>query len=227
MLFKPELAVKIISGEKTQTRRWTPNMPVKVGNTFFAQLKLFDKGSRFAQLQAVNVYEWNPLHITKAIAKAEGFDAASEFSKVYQSLNAHKSLKTKSGKTRINWAVEFKVVNLLYNPTLPDVIQAAMRKQWQWCGCGDAFFSVNTDTSEKSCNTCAMLDKMQIDADLEQIGELTKKGTHFNDTDSKTVVGLRDRIIEKIHENYDVEIKPFQIITQAFVDGLFVCQQER
>ena len=104
-------------------------MPVRPGKTFFAQLKLFKPETRFAQLQAINVYEWNPLHITKAIAKAEGFDSPSEFSKAYQALNAHKSFKTKSGKPRINWAVEFRVVNLYYHPNMPEAIKEALHAE--------------------------------------------------------------------------------------------------
>ena len=240
MLFKPDLAVKIIAGEKTETRRWTPHMPVRPGKIFFAQLKLFDAASRFAQLQTISVYEWNPLHLTKAIAKAEGFDSPQAFSKAYQSLNAHKSLKTKSGKQRVNWAVEFRVVNLLYNSTLPEPLKAAMRQQYKWCGCGDAFFPINVDTSDLSCNTCAMLDKMQIDENIKaveshrqhiaddwdavdnQIAMCIRKSTEIRE--------LADHNKKLIHanytfENFQAEPTREESITQAYVDKLFTKEE--
>ena len=127
MLFKPELAIKIAKGQKTQTRRWAPHKPISAGKTFFAELRLFDTESRFALLKAVNVYEWNPLDITKAIAKAEGFDTPADFSKAFQEINAHKSMKTPSGKLRKHWAVEFKVEHLILSPTLPDALKSAIK----------------------------------------------------------------------------------------------------
>ena len=129
MLFKLELALKIVEGQKTETRRWTPNKPVSTGKTFYAQLKLFDTDSRFALLEAVNVTEWNPLGITKAIAKAEGFDTPADFSKAIQEINAHKSMKTKSGKMRTHWAVEFRVVGLILGNSLPDELKTAITAQ--------------------------------------------------------------------------------------------------
>ena len=129
MLFKPELALKIVEGQKTETRRWTPHKPITAGKTFYAQLKLFDTDSRFALLEAVNVTEWNPLNITKAIAKAEGFDSPADFSKAIQEINAHKSMKTKSGKMRTHWAVEFRVVELILGNSLPDELKTAITAQ--------------------------------------------------------------------------------------------------
>ena len=129
MLFKPELAVKIIRGEKTQTRRWTPYCPVRVGNEFWAQTTLFKSDTRFARLLAIQTWDWNPLMLTKAVAKAEGFDSASEFSKAYQAINAHKTYRTKSGKWREHWAIEFQVVNLYYHPNMPEAIKEALRAE--------------------------------------------------------------------------------------------------
>ena len=129
MLFKPELAIKIVNGQKTETRRWTPHIPISVGKTFYAQLKMFDTDSRFALLKAVNVYKWNPLDITQAIAKAEGFDTPADFSKAFQAINAHKSLKTKSGKLRTHWAVEFEVVHLILTPALPAELKTAIKTE--------------------------------------------------------------------------------------------------
>ena len=241
MLFKTDLAVKIITGAKTETRRWTPHMPVGPGKTFFAQLKLFDTESRFAQLQAVSVYEWNPLNLTKAVAKAEGFDSPSEFSKAYQAINAHKSYKTKSGKWRVHWAVEFRVVNLLWNPILPDPIKEALREQSKWCGCGDSFFPVNVDTSDKQCNTCVMLDKMQIDENIQAVQSLRKQIDDEWDAPNQIqmclgksieIKALADQNKHLIKNNYTFESfndEPTheECITQAHVDNLFVCQQER
>lgn len=94
------------------------------------------------------------------------------------------------------------------------------------CGCGDAFFPANRDTSEKSCATCAMLDKIQIDENLKEMGKFTaKKSQDFTNADSKAVVELRQGVIDLIRQNYDVEIKPFQIITQDFVDKLFTKEE--
>ena len=216
MQFKLELAVKVIDGTKTQTRRWTPNKPVSCGNRFFAELNRYDPHSRFAQLQATTLSTWTGKHITRTDAIAEGFTSPQAFHKAYKEINAHKSEHTKSGKRRSHWAIGFKVVNLLYNPTLPDEIKDAMRKQWLWCGCGDAFFPLNADTSEKQCNTCTMLDKAQIDRELEQLESLhTAKG------DIDEIVKIEMRVIERIRQNYAVQIQPCQRITQAFVDGLF------
>ena len=118
--------------------------------------------------------------------------------------------------------IEFKVLDLVYHPDQPQVVKHEVGMRWRTCKCGDAFFPANRDTSEKSCATCTMLDKIQIDENLKEMRKFTtKKSQDFTNTDSKAVVELRQGVIDLIRQNYDVEIKPFQIITEDFVDKLF------
>lgn len=156
ILFKPELAALIITGKKWQTRRWWKNdkngNPVsraKVGSEHWAQLNMKPE-SRFARILIIAVWEWVPFMITKAEAKAEGFETPKAFFEAYQRINAHRPYDP----NRSHWALEFSVVSLHMHRSHPQIVKDAHATQSEMCDCGDWFFPVNPDTSQSQCATC-------------------------------------------------------------------------
>ena len=121
ILFKPELAALIILGQKWQTRRYWLNLRAKVGSEHWAQMNLKPE-SRFARLLIISANHWIPFTITKADAKAEGFDSPAAFFKAYQQINAHKPYDP----DRTHWVVEFKVIEVFDSPTHPKVVDKAL-----------------------------------------------------------------------------------------------------
>ena len=125
ILFKPNLAAKVILGEKTQTRRYWKNLRTKVGSVHWAQLNL-KPDSRFARIRILTAREWVPFYITKKDAKAEGFDSPQAFFKAIQEINANKPYD--AGRTW--WAVEFEVIEVFGSITHPEIIQDAFEKRF-------------------------------------------------------------------------------------------------
>jgi len=78
MLFKPEHVEKILSGEKTQTRRiWTAQR-AKVGSIHLAKLQMISK-EFFAKLEILDVYREPLIEISDEDAKAEGYSTAAAY----------------------------------------------------------------------------------------------------------------------------------------------------
>ena len=128
IMFQPENAALIILGLKWQTRRcWKngkngkPMSRAKVGSLHYAQLNLKPE-SRFARLLVTSVDEWIPFTITKAEAKAEGFDSPDAFFKAYNAINAHKPYDP----NRTHWGIEFKVISVFDSFMHPEVVSKAL-----------------------------------------------------------------------------------------------------
>lgn len=108
MLFKPRHVPMILgmegSPKKTQTRRAWAKQRVNAGSLQWAQLKMFDKASRFARLHIKRVWRESLGSISPADARAEGGYTKKEFLGVFEHIN---------GPTRLEqpvYVVEFEVV---------------------------------------------------------------------------------------------------------------------
>ena len=105
ILFKPEMARKIIDDEKWETRRMWFNPRCKRGSLHNAQLSLKPE-SCFARLLILDIWEWDGFSITAEQGKAEGFERPEEFFGLYRKLN-EKRMKEPGRK---HYAVKFKTV---------------------------------------------------------------------------------------------------------------------
>ncbi len=110
ILFKPEFVDKILSGEKTVTRRMWARSRVKVGRVYQARTKMF--GEPFARLRIVQIYyEIKPGSYVcyrdddlETEARKEGFRSWHDFKDTFAELNKPDSLEEPCIR------VEFEVV---------------------------------------------------------------------------------------------------------------------
>lgn len=79
ILFREEFIEKILSGQKTQTRRMWKKPRIKVGTLHWAQTHMIWKGGRFARIKIDNVQEWDESTISKEDLRAEGFELEKDF----------------------------------------------------------------------------------------------------------------------------------------------------
>ena len=112
MLFTERLRDQILSGVKTQTRRYWKRKPPKVGSIVFAQTKLFKNDTRFARIKILRVWEWDGETISDDDVMAEGFLSFPEFMREYYRLN-----NGCKDPLRTHYAVEFEVVEKIQEET--------------------------------------------------------------------------------------------------------------
>ena len=105
MLFKQKGKEDILSGRKTQTRRYRRSGAAVPGKLHWAQTRLFDKSTRFARLRILRVWEWDGQNISPEDVEAEGYDSKSEFLNAYRAINHHKM----GAIGYKHWAIEFEV----------------------------------------------------------------------------------------------------------------------
>lgn len=119
ILFTAELKQKILSGEKTQTRRMWKHQRVKPGKTYWAQTNLFPN-SRFARLKIVSVYTWDGIghEISLEDARKEGFQTIDDFARAWYSLNETRL----ADPDRTPYVVNFEVIPIKLATNLGDSI---------------------------------------------------------------------------------------------------------
>ena len=77
----------ILTGEKTQTRRFATRRQCVPGVIHYAQLNRFRPLTRFARIRILSVEEWDGETISEADVRSEGFTSADVFFQAYHSLN--------------------------------------------------------------------------------------------------------------------------------------------
>ena len=87
LTFTPFSAKMILTGEKTQTRRYSKARRCKPDAIHYAQKNRFDVSTRFARIRIISVGEWDGKTISDADVKAEGFTSADAFHTAYNMLN--------------------------------------------------------------------------------------------------------------------------------------------
>jgi hypothetical protein len=111
MIFRPELAEKVMTGEKTVTRRlasenprspwWRDRCAFKVGQSFAVCPGRGRNAVCRAVVTAVRLEEIGVL--SEAEARAEGFASAREFEEAFEAINGAYS------EVDLVWRVEFEV----------------------------------------------------------------------------------------------------------------------
>jgi hypothetical protein len=112
MIFRPELADKIVAGEKTATRRLPSNNP---GSPWFKGRCSYKPGQvfavnpgrgkvRVAEARATRVYKQRLSEVDDQAGRAEGFADREEFLDAFRSINGELPLSTEV------WVVEFELV---------------------------------------------------------------------------------------------------------------------
>lgn len=103
LLFTEWSAIKILTGEKTQTRRFWKSRRAVPGSEHWAQMKRTDVETRFARLAILDVYQWDGETISDAQVDAEGFGKRrDQFEWCYRDLNGNFT-----DPDRSHWVVEF------------------------------------------------------------------------------------------------------------------------
>ena len=110
ILFTPDNVPKILSGQKTQTRRCWKRPRAKVGSFHWAQLN-YAPESRFARLEILDVWEQAPEEISEANVKAEGFTSKTGFLAAYDACNPNYEALVASGERR-HFVIDFRVVDI-------------------------------------------------------------------------------------------------------------------
>ena len=126
MLFSRESAEQINDGSKVLTCRAWLSPRVKVGNIYWAQLRMLDVTSRFAKIRVISIEEFDGYSLTDEEVRDEGFDTYAAFCQAYYFLNKSKLpkkvRKNMEGKTipelaqvfndigRIHYKIRFEVV---------------------------------------------------------------------------------------------------------------------
>ena len=109
MLFTEYSKRYILSGDKTQTRRFWKRKPPKEGSVVFAETQLFKKEARFARIKILSVKEWDGVNISIADVMAEGFLDKTQYLTEYNRLNKGKL----DDKDRTHYVIDFEVVERL------------------------------------------------------------------------------------------------------------------
>lgn len=114
-MFRPELAAKVLAGEKTVTRRFAspnPRSPWHAGGTWYTAGKRFTVNPGRGALRvceaivlAADLYGWNGT-IELDEARREGFASPAEFLEAFVGINRRK--RVESGT--LLWRIEFEVV---------------------------------------------------------------------------------------------------------------------
>ena len=107
ILFTRDNVPKILSGQKTQTRRCWKRARAKVGSFHWAQLN-YSPDSRFARLEILDVWEQDPGEISDANVKAEGFTSKAGFLSAYAACNPNYEELVASGERR-HIVIDFRV----------------------------------------------------------------------------------------------------------------------
>ena len=187
ILFTPSLAEKIISGEKTQTRRCWRTRRCKPGSEHWAQLNL-KPDSRFARLKIDRVWEWDGINISREDAIAEGFEDEMAFSAAYSDLNAHKV----GNEDRTHYAIAFEVSYLVYAPALPDNVKCALKRQMERRS-GDIQFDGTKFHINKSKEAAG---QSLLQEPVKESGALTEEGLRTVESLKKKYTGVqRDRMV--------------------------------
>lgn len=87
VLFKPYHVPMILEGRKTETRRVWKTCRVRLGNSYQARTKLFDKGSTFARLKVLRINKERLLDITNESAINEGYSSREAFLDAFYTIN--------------------------------------------------------------------------------------------------------------------------------------------
>ena len=109
MLFTEHSKRHILSGTKTQTRRFWKRKPPKIGSVVLAETQLFKKEARFARIKILSVEEWDGVNIEINDVMAEGFLDKTQYLMEYNRLNKGKL----DDKSRTHYVINFEVVNKL------------------------------------------------------------------------------------------------------------------
>lgn len=110
ILFTPDNVPKILSGQKTQTRRCWKRPRAKVGSFHWAQLN-YAPESRFARLEILDVWEQAPEAIDEMgdeHVTAEGFTSKAAFLAAYAACNPNYEELVASGERR-HFVIDFRV----------------------------------------------------------------------------------------------------------------------
>jgi hypothetical protein len=113
MIFKRELAEKIVAGEKTATRRSMSDNPrspwyrggckYRVGQVFAVQPGRGE--TRIADARVTKVVSQAPLYISGEQARAEGFAGSKDFHAAFRAINPGIDLREPV------WVIEFELVD--------------------------------------------------------------------------------------------------------------------
>ena len=93
LLFKPNLMMAIIEGNKTQTRRLWKKPHCKQGTIHQAKVKLFSPET-YAFLHITDIHKEYLLTITEKDARKEGFENKKEFLEAWDQINPKTPFKT-------------------------------------------------------------------------------------------------------------------------------------
>lgn len=113
ILFAGNTPEKILSGEKTQTRRCWKRSFIKPGSFHWAQ-RNYRKESRFALLEILDVWEQSPWDISDEHAKAEGFEHRWQFISAYYDQYPNCDIDVEDGK-RHHYVIDFRVEKVVNN----------------------------------------------------------------------------------------------------------------
>ena len=112
ILFTPDNVPKILSGQKTQTRRCWKRPRANIGSFHWAQLN-YSTTSRFARLEILDVWEQDPEEISDANVKAEGFTSKAGFLSAYAACNPNYEELVASGSHK-HVVIDFRVVEVCH-----------------------------------------------------------------------------------------------------------------
>ena len=107
ILFAGDTPRKVLTGQKTQTRRCWKRRRAKRGSLHWAQLNM-RADSRFARLKIIDVWMQNPIDISPDHIRAEGFTTFAEFMRAYVRSNPTADQDVLRGE-REHYVVDFQV----------------------------------------------------------------------------------------------------------------------
>lgn len=111
ILFMPEHVEKILSGQKTETRRLWTKQRAKVGSIHKAKTRMLST-DYFALLKIERVYLERLCDISLKSIKAEGYSTREEYREVLE--KANKRSKFVWDDDLVVWVVKFSVVEEKY-----------------------------------------------------------------------------------------------------------------
>jgi len=112
MIFRPELAAKVMAGEKTVTRRLVSD---NARSSWWRERCIYVEGKEFAvqpgrgkpsigRARVVSCTQEQMLDMSKAEARKEGFPSVEQFAIAFQAINGSLPLR------KLVWRVEFEVL---------------------------------------------------------------------------------------------------------------------